>query len=200
MRRQRGKQQLATDIQAIAAEDARQRFNRQIIQRILAPVLFCIERGLFFQATVIQPTAARAVDFAQRRIFRQHLLGAAYAAAVLANHENINTGRQQRKQVHQLKLRFRFVLWPVVNQRIAIGDIAGLCDQAIAGIFAHLAAQYLPVVELLGMGAAGGRVQTCGQVILQVTGKQNAGGLEIITVAQQDFTCRGKSGHETLLH
>ena len=23
---------------------------------------------------------------------------------------------------------------------------------------------------------------------------------EIITVAQQDFTCRGKSGHETLLH
>ena len=37
------------------------------------------------------------------------------------------------------------------------------------------------------MGAAGGRVQTCGQVILQVTGKQNAGGLEIrlVMVAEE---------------
>lgn len=129
MRGERGKQQLATNIQPVAAEDAGKRFNRQILQRILAPVLFGIERGLFLQTTVIQATAARAVDFAQRRILRQHLLGAAYAAAVLANHENINTGRQQRKQVHQLKLRFRFILWPVVDQRIAIGDIAGLCDR-----------------------------------------------------------------------
>jgi hypothetical protein len=31
------------------------------------------------------------------------------------------------------------------------------------------------VVKLLGVDAAGGGVQTCGQVILQVTGKQNAG-------------------------
>ncbi len=44
------------------------------------------------------------------------------------------------------------------------------------------------MVELLGMGAAGRGIQTRRQVILQVTGKQNAGGLEIITVAQQDFT------------
>ena len=56
------------------------------------------------------------------------------------------------------------------------------------------------MVELLGVGAAGRGIQTRRQVILQVTGKQNAGGLEIITVAQLDFTCRGKSGHETLLH
>lgn len=49
------------------------------------------------------------------------------------------------------------------------------------------------MVELLGVGAAGRGIQTRRQVILQVTGKQNAGGLEIITVAQQDFTCRGKA-------
>ena len=55
-------------------------------------------------------------------------------------------------------------------------------------------------MELLGVGAAGRGIQTRRQVIMKVTGKQNAGGLEIITVAQQDFTCRGKSGHETLLH
>ena len=43
------------------------------------------------------------------------------------------------------------------------------------------------MVKLLGMGAAGSRIQTSGQVILQVTGKQNAGGLEIrlVMVAEE---------------
>ena len=46
VRLQGRQQQLAADIKAVAAEHARQRFNGQIIERVLVPVLFGVEGGL----------------------------------------------------------------------------------------------------------------------------------------------------------
>ncbi|APF16534.1 hypothetical protein BKC12_22975 [Salmonella enterica subsp. enterica serovar Typhimurium] len=56
------------------------------------------------------------------------------------------------------------------------------------------------MVKLLRMRAAGGAFKARGQVILQISGKKNTALFEIITVAQQDFTCRGKSRHGMLLN
>jgi len=56
------------------------------------------------------------------------------------------------------------------------------------------------VVILLGVGAALSALETGRQVILHISGKQNTALFEIITVAQQDFTCRGKCRHELFLN
>jgi uncharacterized protein (UPF0335 family) len=47
MRLEGGEQQLAADVQTVAAEDARQGFNRQIIQCVFAPECFGVEGGCF---------------------------------------------------------------------------------------------------------------------------------------------------------
>ena len=143
---------------------------------------------------------ATTSDLIQRRVAFQHLFSATHAAAVLTHHENIAADRQQGEQVHQLELGFRFILRPVVDQRIAVGNIALLCHQAKARALAHLAAQHLPVVVVLGMGTAFSTVETRRQVILHISGKQNTAFFEIITVTQQDFTCRGKCRHELFLN
>ena len=75
---------------------------------------------------MVEATATGAVDFIQRGIFGQHLLCAANAATVFPDDENIDSHRQQREQVHQLELRLGFVLRPVVDQGVAIGDVGGL--------------------------------------------------------------------------
>ncbi|CCJ93808.1 hypothetical protein BN131_1481 [Cronobacter malonaticus 681] len=54
-------------------------------------------------------------------------------------------------------------------------------------------------MELLRMRAALRGIKTRRQVILHIAGKQNAAFGKIITVAQQNFACRGKTRHETLL-
>ncbi len=200
MRREGGKQQLAARIQGVTAEHARQGFNGQTVKLIRIPECRGIKCCLFFQTAMVQTTAAGTVDFIQRGILFQHLLCASHAAAVLTDDENIAADRQQGEQVHQLELGFRFVLRPVVDQRIAVGDIALLCHQAKACALTHLAAQHLPVMVILGVGTAFSTVETRGQVILHISGKKNTAFFEIITVTQQDFTCRGKCRHELFLN
>ncbi|MNL48705.1 hypothetical protein D3C87_1715820 [compost metagenome] len=56
------------------------------------------------------------------------------------------------------------------------------------------------MVELLGMRAAFGAFETGRQIVLHISGKQNTALFEIITVTQQDFTCRGKCRHELFLN
>ena len=63
MRLEGGEQQLAADVQTVAAEDARQGFNRQIIQCVFAPECVGVEGRLLFQTTMIEATAARAIHF-----------------------------------------------------------------------------------------------------------------------------------------
>ncbi len=200
MRRQGGQQQLTARIERITAEHARQGFNGQAVKLVLVPEGVGIEGGLFFQTTMVQAAATGAVDFRQRRPGFEHLLCATHPAAVFTDNKNIAADRQQRKQVHQLELGFRFVFRPVVNERIAVSNIALLRRQAKARALAHLAAQHLPVVIVLGVGTAFSTVETCGQVILHISGKQNTALFEIITVTQQDFTCRGKCRHELFLN
>ena len=123
MRRQGGEQQLAPHVQPITAKYARQRFDGQSVELIFAPLFFHIKGGLFFQTTMIQAAATGAVDLIQRRVIRQHLFGAAHAAAVFTDHKNIGTDRQQRQNIHQLELGFRLVLRPVIDKRVAVSDI-----------------------------------------------------------------------------
>ncbi|CPR78799.1 Uncharacterised protein [Salmonella enterica subsp. enterica serovar Bovismorbificans] len=140
VRRQRRQQQLATDIQSVAAEYARQRFDGQPVDIVLGPPGFKTKLRLLFQTTMVKAATSRAIYFVQRRIVRQHRFGATYAAAVFPHDENIDAHRHQRQNIHQLELRFGFIFRPVVDQRIAVSDIAGLRDQAKTDVFAHLAA------------------------------------------------------------
>jgi hypothetical protein len=59
---------------------------------------------------------------------------------------------------------------------------------------AHLRAQRLPVVKLLRVHARlSALFKPCGQVVLQIAGKQHAALFKIITVAQQALRSPGST-------